>query len=98
MDLVDPATAGQIIYREIVRMNDYQTSSVTDFTSFTVNSGYQVHVPIALSGKKYVLNKMYVLNKQVSKYGVMALFSNNTSILSCFIISHTEYFLNLTIT
>ena len=45
----------------------------------TVNSGYKVHVPITLSGKKYALNKVYVLNKQVSKYMVMP---NNTSILS----------------
>ena len=33
----------------------------------SVDSGYQVHVPITLSGKKYVLNK------QVSKYVLMAL-------------------------
>ena len=37
---------------------------------------------ITLSGKKYVLNKVYVLNKQVSKYVVTPFFSNNTSILS----------------
>ena len=37
---------------------------------------------ITLSGKKYALNKVYALNKQVSKYVVMPFFSNNTSILS----------------
>ena len=42
----------------------------------TVNSGYQAHAPITLSGKKYALNK------QVSKHMVMPFFSNNTSILS----------------
>ena len=47
----------------------------------TINSGYYVHAPTTLSGKKYALNKVYVLNQQVSKYVVM-LFSNNTSILS----------------
>ena len=41
-----------------------------------------MHAPITLNGKKYVLNKVYVLNKQVSKYVVMPFFSNNTSILS----------------
>ena len=41
-----------------------------------------MHAPITLSGKKYVLNKVYVLNKQVSKYVVMTFFSNNASILS----------------
>ena len=35
-----------------------------------------MHAPITLSGKKYVLNK------QVSKYVVMAFFSNNISIVS----------------
>ena len=39
-------------------------------------------MPITLSGKKYALNKVYVLNKQVSKYVVMPFFSNNTSIVS----------------
>ena len=48
----------------------------------TVDSGYLAHAPITLSGKKYVLNKVYVLNKQISKYVVMLFFSNNTSILS----------------
>ena len=48
----------------------------------TINSGYQVHAPITQSGKKYALNNVYVLNKQVSKCVVMAFFSNNTSILS----------------
>ena len=45
------------------------------------NLGLLAHVPITLSGKKYALNKVYVLNKQVSKYMVMP-FSNNTDILS----------------
>ena len=44
----------------------------------TINSRYQVHAPITLSGKKYALNNVYVLNKQVSKCVVMAFFSNNT--------------------
>ena len=39
-------------------------------------------MPITLSGTKYALNKVYVLNKQVSKYMVMAFFSSNTSIIS----------------
>ena len=29
-------------------------------------------MPITSSGKKYVLNKVYALNKQVFKYAVMA--------------------------
>ena len=37
---------------------------------------------IALSGKKYLLSKVYALNKQVSNYMVMSFFSNNTSIVS----------------
>ena len=41
-----------------------------------------MHVPIALSGKKYALNKVHTLNKQVSKYVVMPFFSYNTSVLS----------------
>ena len=42
-----------------------------------------MHAAITLSGnyKKYALNKVYSLNKQVSKYVVMP-FSNNTSVLS----------------
>ena len=48
---------------------------------YTVNSSYQVHALITLRGKKYAVNKVYVLNKQVSKYTVMLFFSN-TSILS----------------
>ena len=47
----------------------------------TINSGYQAYVPITQSGKKYALNKMYALNKQVSKYVVMP-FSNNASTFS----------------
>ena len=39
-------------------------------------------MPITLSGKKCALNKVYALDKQVSKCTVMAFFSNNTSILS----------------
>ena len=30
----------------------------------TVDLGYQADAPITLSGKKYALNKVYVLNKQ----------------------------------
>ena len=41
-----------------------------------VDSGYQAHPPITLSCKRYELNNVYVLNKQVSKYMVMALFSS----------------------
>ena len=41
-----------------------------------------MHVPIALSGKKYALNKVHTLSKQVSKCVVMPFFSNNTSVLS----------------
>ena len=41
-----------------------------------------MHAPITLSGKKYVLNKVFVLNKQVSKYVVLMFFSNNTSIVT----------------
>ena len=33
-------------------------------------------MPNTLSGKKNVLNKVYALNKQVSKYVVMAFFSH----------------------
>ena len=57
---------------------------LTDFAANhdTVNSGYQMHVPITLSGKKYALNKVHMLNKQVSKYVVMPFFSHNISVLS----------------
>ena len=48
----------------------------------TIESGYEAHAPITLSGKKYALNKVYVLNKQVSNYVVLPLFSNNTSIVT----------------
>ena len=48
----------------------------------TVNLGYQVYMPITLSGKKYALNKVYMLNRQVFKYLVMPFFSNNENILS----------------
>ena len=41
---------------------------------------------ILSGGKKYMLNKVYVLNKQVSKYGVMvrvmAFFSSKTLVLT----------------
>ena len=50
---------------------------------------------INLSGKKYAFNKMHVLNKQVSKYGVMVFFSSKTLVLtgygfvlSCKLIMH----------
>ena len=39
-------------------------------------------MPITLNGKKYVLNKVYVLNKQVSNYVVLPFFSNNASIVT----------------
>ena len=57
-----------------------------------------MHAPITLSGKKcmlnkvYVLNKVHALNKQVSKYVVMP-FSNNTSILS-FVLTGYEFMLS----
>ena len=41
---------------------------------YTANTGYYVHAPIPLSGKKYALNKVYVLNKRVSKYVLMPFF------------------------
>ena len=46
---------------------------------FTIDLGYQAYAPITLSGKKYALYKVYVLNKQVSKYVVMVFFSNKIS-------------------
>ena len=39
-------------------------------------------MPITLSGKKYALNKMYVLNKQISNYVILLFFSNNTIIVT----------------
>ena len=39
-------------------------------------------MPITLIGKKYALNKMYALNKQVSKYVVIAFFLSTVSIIS----------------
>ena len=48
----------------------------------TVKSGYQADALITLSGNKYALNKVYALNKQVSKYGVMVFFSSNILILT----------------
>ena len=50
--------------------------------NFTSIMASPLHAIIILSGKKYVLNKVYVLNRQVSKYMVMMFFSNNTSILT----------------
>ena len=44
------------------------------FCKYTIDLGYWAHTPTTLSGKKYVLNKVYVLNKQVSKYVVKAFF------------------------
>ena len=38
--------------------------------------------PITLSGKKYMLSKVYVLNKQVSKYVVMMFFLSKTLVLT----------------
>ena len=46
--------------------NDMGNSDVKQ--CHTVESGYQAHAPITLSGKKYALIKVYVLNKQVFKY------------------------------
>ena len=37
---------------------------------------------LTLNGKKHTLNKVYALNKQVSKYIVMAFFSSKLSIVS----------------
>ena len=39
---------------------------------------------ITLSGKKYILNKVYVLNKQVSKYGIMVFFSSKALVLTVY--------------
>ena len=39
-------------------------------------------MPITLSGEKHALNKVYVLNKQISNYVVLSFFSNNTSIVT----------------
>ena len=36
------------------------------YGSHTVDSGYYAHAFITLSGKKYVLIKVFALNKQVS--------------------------------
>ena len=41
-----------------------------------------MHAPITLSGKKYALDKVYVLNKQVSGYVILPFFSNNMSIVT----------------
>ena len=43
---------------------------------------YQVHPPNTLNSKKYALNKVCVLKKQVSKYEIIVLSSRNISILS----------------
>ena len=42
---------------------------------------------------KYMLNKVYALNKQVSKYGVMVFFSNKTLILIGYgsVLSHKRH-------
>ena len=45
----------------------YRPSSAYRFDD-TVNSGYQAHAPITLSGKKYILDKALMLNKQAFKY------------------------------
>ena len=47
----------------------------------TKESVYQAHAPITLSGKNYALNKVYVLNKQVSKCMIMAFFSSKISMV-----------------
>ena len=41
-----------------------------------------MHAPITLSGKKYALNKVYVVNNHASKYVVKAFFSSKISIVS----------------
>ena len=51
-----------------------------------------MYAPITLSGKKYALNKVYAINKQVSKYVIMPFFSNNVSIVS-FVVSGYGYML-----
>ena len=55
-------------------------------------------MPITLNGKKYALNKLYVLNKQVSKYMVMVFFSSKMLVLtgygfvlSCKIVVHVAF-------
>ena len=35
-----------------------------------------MHAPITLSGKKYAVQKVYALNKQVSNYVIMTFFSS----------------------
>ena len=45
-------------------------------------------MPITLRGKKYVLNKVYVLNKQVSNYVVLPFSSNNTTIFTFVLTSY----------
>ena len=45
-------------------------------------------MPVNLSGKKCVLNKVYALNKKVSKYMVLPFFSNDTSIVSFVLTSY----------
>ena len=51
-----------------------------------------MHAPITLSGKKYALNKVCVLNKQVSNYVILPspvpFFSNNTSIVTFVLTSY----------
>ena len=39
-------------------------------------------MPITQSGKKYALDKVYALNKQVTNYVILPFFSNNTSIVT----------------
>ena len=39
---------------------------------------------ITLSGKKYILSKVYVLNKQVSKYGIMVFFPSKALVLTAY--------------
>ena len=41
-----------------------------------------MHAPITLSSKKYALNKMYALNRQVSKYRVIVFSSSKTLVLT----------------
>ena len=40
-----------------------------------------MHAPFTLSGKKYALNKVYALNRQVFNNVVLPFFSNNTGIV-----------------
>ena len=53
-----------------------------------------MHESITLSGSKHVFNKVYAVNKWVSKYVVLALFLHKISIVSL-ILSGYEFVLSL---